>query len=70
MKEVYILKSDLNEWIAKYFKKDLISIDDLLTVIEDLDSEIERLNDKIKDLKNSEPFDPYSEYGVSERDFH
>lgn len=69
MKEVFILKSELNEWIAKYFKNDLVSIDDLLRVIEDLDSEIERLNDKIKDLKQEE-FDPYSEYGVSERDFH
>lgn len=70
MKEVYILKSDLNEWIAKYFKNDLISISMLLGCIEDLDHEVDRLKDKIKDLENDEPFEPYSEYGVSERDFH
>ena len=52
MKEVYILKSDLNEWIAKYFHNDLISISMLLGCIEDLDHEVERLNDKIKDLQN------------------
>lgn len=70
MDEIYIKATDVNEWISKYFKnKDLISVGDLIGCIEDLDSEIERLNDKIKDLKQEE-FDPYSEYGVSERDFH
>lgn len=48
MNEVYILKSDLNEWIAKYFHNDLISISMLLSCIEDLDSKVERLQEDIE----------------------
>lgn len=51
MNEVYILKDELNSWISKYFNKDLISIDDLISCIEDLDEEIDRLKDKIEDLE-------------------
>ena len=70
MDNIYIKTNELNEWISKYFKnKDLISIGDLIGCIEDLDSEVERLNDEIKDLQ-AEDFNPYSEYGISERDFH
>ena len=43
MDQVFIRKIDLNRWIAKYCpdNKDLVSVDDLLSIIEDLDSEVE-----------------------------
>ena len=47
MDKVYIDKGELNSWVAKYFpNKDLISIDDLIGVIEDLDSELEYLKEE------------------------
>lgn len=45
-------------------------IDKQEELIENLKCEISDLKDKTKDLENSEEFDPYSEYGVSERDFY
>lgn len=50
MNEVYIDMRKENEWIRKYFKKDLVSIEELIGCIEDLDSEVERLNEKNEDL--------------------
>ena len=42
MKEVYIKKEELNSWVAKYFyHQDLITIDDLICCIENLDDEVE-----------------------------
>ena len=53
MDEIYIKKENLCNWIAKYFPtKDLISIDDLISVIEDLDSEKDELQEELDDLKN------------------
>ena len=49
MDQVFIKKEELNYWIAKYFKGDLVSIEDMLGVIEDLDSEVASL--KIKPRK-------------------
>ena len=55
MDDVYIKATDVNTWISKYFKnKDLVSVGDLIGIIEDLDIEIDRLKDEIKDLKNKE----------------
>ena len=52
MMDVYIRNVDLNKWVRKYFEnKELISIDELLSTIEDLDGEIEELNEKIKQLE-------------------
>jgi DNA-binding transcriptional regulator GbsR (MarR family) len=75
MNEVYIKTENLNKWIKQYFEnKDIISIDDMLTVIEDLDSEVERLKEKIEDMEqniedNYKPI-PYSEQvGISDKDF-
>lgn len=76
MNEVYIRTIDLNTWVAKYFdKQDLISIDDLIGCIEDLDSEVEKLKEKIEDIEqdkkdNWRPLDPASQYDVSESWFH
>ena len=51
MQEVYIKKENLNKWIAKHFDKDIISIDDLIGIIEDLDDEIEYWKEKYEDLE-------------------
>lgn len=51
MEEVYILKSEMNSWIKKHFDKDIISINDLLILIEDLDSELEYTKEKFEDYK-------------------
>ena len=43
---------ELNDWIAKYFpNKDLISIDDLIAVIEDLDGELDEQKEKYEELE-------------------
>lgn len=75
MNNVYIKKEELNEWLKKYFKGDLISINDMISVMENLDGEIDRLKEKIEDIEqdkkdNYRPINNYSLYGVSESDFH
>ena len=58
--ETYIKTSDLNKWVAKYFEnKDLISIDDLVAKIEDLDEDIERLQ---KELENATQKEEYEDF--------
>lgn len=57
MDNVYIRKEDVNKWIGKFFDKDLISVDDLICVIEDLDSDVENLELKIRELENKEDED-------------
>lgn len=53
MNEIYIKKEDVNRWIGKFFEnKDLISIDDLIAVIEDLDGDLESLKEKYEELDN------------------
>ncbi len=54
MDNVFIKKEELSDWIAQYFKHDLISIDDMLNVIEDLNSEIDILNEEIDKLRNDD----------------
>lgn len=52
MDRVFIKVEDLNKWVAKYFPgKDIISVDDLIGTIEDLDDDITNLKDKIKDFE-------------------
>lgn len=77
MSELFIKKENLNHWIAKYFDKDLISIEDLIGCIEDLDREVERLKEQIEDITEdrdenyiSRFRDKYEEYGISEKDFY
>lgn len=76
MNEVFVKVADF-ELLKKYFKNyDIVSIDELCGLVEELDYEIERLEEKIRDMQDDieqyyEPkkFDPYEEYGISERDF-
>lgn len=76
MDEVFIRTWTLPEWIVKkYFKdKDFYSINELIGIIEDLDCDVERLEDELKDIKsdmedNYRPI-PYSEQvGISDSDF-
>lgn len=48
---MYLKTSTLNSWVIdKYFKnKDLITIEDLISVIEDLDSELEHTKEQLED---------------------
>lgn len=73
MDRVYIKTEDLSVWVGKYFKdKDIISVEDLLGVIEDLEDEKESWREKYEDLQEDVrenykaiPID----YGMSDRDF-
>ena len=73
MDQVYIKKNDLSEWTQKYFKEDLVSVDDLIRVIEDLDNEIDGVKEEFDDYKqmvadNYKPISASSMYGVSRND--
>ena len=56
MREVYIKKESLNDWIVKHLprNKDLFTIADLISAIEDLDFEVEHLEERIKELEGEE----------------
>ena len=74
MSDVYVKVNELNSWVAKYFDKDLISIDELISVIEDLDSEAENWKEKYEDLEqdlhdNYKPIPVSEQYDISDRDF-
>lgn len=52
MEKIFIDIREENRWITKYFpNKDLITIEELLGVIEDLDSELEAWKEKYEDLE-------------------
>ena len=75
MKNVYVKVEDMNKWVAKYFpNKDIVTVEDLLAVIEDLDSELadakmdlEELEENLHD--NYKPINPNVMYGINDRDF-
>ena len=74
MNNIYIKKEDLNEIVASYFNRDIISIEELLITIEDLYFEIQTLNEKIEEIEKDRD-DNYtrcsvsSQVGISDRDF-
>ena len=73
MENVFIKREELNKWIAKYFKEDLVSIDDILRVLEDLEFELDSIKEEFEDYKrmvedNYKPISAYSMYGVSKND--
>ena len=76
MKNVYIKVQDMNKWVAKYFpNQDLVSIDNLITVIEDLDGELDNLKEEFEEYKQNieENYKqiPYSsQVNYNPEDFH
>lgn len=74
MENIYIKVEDLNKWVAKYYpNKDLITIEDLIATIEDLDSELENKKIEYEELENNlhenyKPISPNQMYGISDRD--
>ena len=78
--DVLIRKKDIDNYDCLYadrlgIDKDLLSIDDLLGIIQDLYYENERLKEELEDEKrdkedNYKPLSPYELYGISERNFH
>jgi hypothetical protein len=83
MNNVYIKRKDLldfdcirEETLERMgIKKDILSIEDLLVVLEELYADKERLEEELEDLRqdvrdNYEPISPYKMYGISERDFY
>lgn len=82
MDNVYIKKEDLYQYKGTYEvfnrlfeNKDLISIDDLISCIEDLDSEVEDWKMKYEELQNDlednyRPISQAEQYEVSDRDFY
>lgn len=78
--DVLIRKKDIDDFDCLYadklgIDKDLLTIEDLLGIIEDLYFENERLQEELEDEKrdkeeNYKPLSPYELYGISEKDFH
>lgn len=71
---MYIDIRNENEIITKLFKKDLVSVDELLGTIEDLKLEVERLQEEMEDREqyykdNYRKIDEHEYYGVSRKDF-
>ena len=51
MNEVYIDMRKENEWVRKYFYTDFVSIDSLISCIEDLDTKIDRYKKQQEDVE-------------------
>lgn len=68
MDEVFIRTWTLPEWLGKkYFKgKDFYSIDELISLIEDLDSELDHVKEEFEDFK-SDVEDNYKFVGMEEQ---
>lgn len=79
MKEVYVNIKDLGEcylkdYLEKEFKKDLISVDELLTLTESLIADVDELKEKFEDLErdveeNYRPIPVNEQYEVYDSDF-
>lgn len=76
MTEVYVKVNELPSWLVKkYFdEKDFYSIAELIAIIEDIDSDKERLEEELEDLKqdiedNYKQITPEEMYGISDKDF-
>ena len=75
MNEVLLDIRTYPEWIKKTFRnKDFISIEELYGAYEDAVSEIDYLNDRIKELENDmeenyRPIPQSEQYGISDSDF-
>lgn len=75
MENTYILAKDISPCIKKYFgNDDLISVNELLCVLEELDFDIEKLKEEIEDIKkdiedNYEPIPVHKQYEIYDSDF-
>lgn len=72
--KVYVKKEDLG-YIDKHFEKDLVSVDDLISCIEGLDSEIESQKEEYEQLEknikeNYRPISLEEQYNIDDRWFH
>ena len=72
--EKYLTIDELNK-IIPISKGDILSVEDLINMIDDLYYEYKRLEEKLEDeiqnrQDNYEPISPYKMYGVNEKDFH
>lgn len=73
MNEIYVKKEDLG-WFGKNFKKDFISIEEIICEAEEIVGENEELKEQLErqeqDIReNYKPISPYEFYGVNEHDF-
>lgn len=72
---MYIDIRNESDTIKKYFKdKDLVRTDELISAIEELVWEVDRLNESIEDKEqyykdNYRKIDEHEYYGVSRKDF-
>lgn len=69
MEDIYIDIRTQNKWIQKYFDTDFVSISQLLSCIEDLDTEIEIAKEKYEDLERDIE-ENYKWVGSGEPDWH
>ncbi len=75
MDNVYLRKEDLPHWVTDYFgKQELISIDDLICYIEDLQEEVDEWKTNYEELErdledNYKPISKAEQYDVNECDF-
>ena len=67
MNEVFIDMRKENEWIKKHFNADFVSIDQLLSCIEDLDGEISKLKEEKEDIEEVRNFYEKREKELLER---
>lgn len=71
----HVLVNLKGDYCAKFFKKDLVSIDEILNKLYELEDEIEALQEELEDLKddvrdNYRPVSYKEQIGYSERDFY
>ena len=58
----------------RYFKKDIVTLEEILEKIEELDDEVEKLRERYQELENDvkdnyRPISAMEQIGMSERDF-
>jgi len=66
MKNVYIDSTE-SRWLEEYFKKDMVTIDEIIAACEDLIIENKELKEELEDLKqdlhdNYTPIPPEDQY--------
>ncbi len=73
MDEIYVKVEDLALNHDYFGKKDIVTLSAVISVMQDMEYEIDNLNEKIEDLEEHVQDlmpSPHKEYGVSESWFH